>query len=284
MKTDDLKHIILKIFEGGEHHGYEVHRRLGSQGVEVEISRLYRVLNEMLKEDLLEGLWRKSQFGPKKKVYRLGKNGEKELNRMLADAIETVHIYYGKYLLGLPPEISVFDDVSRYVTDKLNERCNIVYVAPMISAMIEKSIQSLHSIAPLGKISLVKQGSAETNLSLYNLSILDGDYGDIPLKEGYADLEVIAYLPERDSIQAAMREWRRVLKESGTLAILVPTALMDMYQDPLTIGDFVEKYEKQKLKTEELVDKSTIQALLRESFNSVEEKKIVHMTILRARA
>jgi DNA-binding PadR family transcriptional regulator len=35
MKTDDLKRIILKMFKGNELYGYEIHKRLESQGVEV---------------------------------------------------------------------------------------------------------------------------------------------------------------------------------------------------------------------------------------------------------
>ena len=50
MKTDDLKRIILKMFKGSELYGYEIHKRLESQGVEAEMGRLYRVLNDMLKD------------------------------------------------------------------------------------------------------------------------------------------------------------------------------------------------------------------------------------------
>jgi DNA-binding PadR family transcriptional regulator len=282
LKTYDLERIILKMFKENELHGYEVHKRLESQGVEVEISRLYRVLNDMLKRGLLESLWQKSQIGPKRRVYRLGKKGEKELNKILEDAIETVHIFYGEYLLNLPAESSVFNRISSYVTEKLKERGNIVFFTPMYSQIIEKLLSSLRSSAPSGNIRLVKHRSVETKLQLDDLSILDGDYGDIPLKEGYADLEVIALLPKRDSLQAAMSEWCRVLNKSGRLAILIPTALLNDYEDPLTIGDFVEKYERENIREEDYADKKTTLALLRDCFDNVEEKHIVHMTVLKA--
>ncbi|MGD0804613.1 MAG: helix-turn-helix transcriptional regulator [Candidatus Bathyarchaeia archaeon] len=282
MKTDDLKRIILIMFKGNDLHGYEVHKRLESQSVEVEMSRLYRILNEMLKDGLLESLWQKSQIGPKKRVYRLGKNGEKELDNILEDAIETIHIFYSEYLLNLPPEASVFNHIGSYITEKLKNIVNIVYFTPIYSTIIEKSLLSLRSSAPLGNIHLVKPRSVETNLQLDNLSILDGEYWDIPLKEGYADLEVITYLPKSDSIQAAMREWCRVLKKSGTLAILIPTVNINNYEDPLTIGDFVEKHERENIREKEYADKKTTLALLRDCFENVEEKNIVHMTVLRA--
>jgi DNA-binding PadR family transcriptional regulator len=51
VRSKDLKRSILKILDDGESYGYEVHKKLMREGVRIEISRLYRVLNEMLKEE-----------------------------------------------------------------------------------------------------------------------------------------------------------------------------------------------------------------------------------------
>ena len=77
MKTGELKNTILKVVRSysSEIHGYEIHKLLASRKIEVELSRLYRVLNLMLKEGLLESSWEKSKFGPRKRVYRLGEKG-----------------------------------------------------------------------------------------------------------------------------------------------------------------------------------------------------------------
>jgi len=48
------------LFGNREFYGYEVHKVLVSEDVKVEISRLYRVHNEMMREVLLEGRWKKS--------------------------------------------------------------------------------------------------------------------------------------------------------------------------------------------------------------------------------
>ena len=45
-----MKKLILKLLGHKEVYGYEVHKILASEGVELEISHLYRVLNGMLKE------------------------------------------------------------------------------------------------------------------------------------------------------------------------------------------------------------------------------------------
>lgn len=279
MKTEDLKRAIMKMSKGNEFHGYEVHKRLESQGVEVEMGRLYRVLNEMLEDKLLESRWVKSQFGPKKRVYRLGKKAVSELDKILADAIETVHIFYGEYLLSLPPETSIFDRIAKHITENMKAKDNIVYVTPTYSMTLEKSLQSFRREVPSAKIYLVKPPFVEAKPHVDNLSILDGSHGNIPLKDRHADLEVIAYVPKKDTLQEAIKEWGRVLKEDGTLAILVPSALMNEFEDPLSIGDFVEKYEREELRTEEYADRETTESLLRGSFRRVEESRFVHMTV-----
>jgi hypothetical protein len=83
MRTEDFKRIILRMFKASEFHGYEVHKKLASEDVRVELSRLYGVLNEMLREGLLEVRWERSRFGPRKRMYRIGEKGKKELDKML---------------------------------------------------------------------------------------------------------------------------------------------------------------------------------------------------------
>jgi len=93
---------------------------------------------------------------------------------------------------------------------------------------------------------------------------------------------VIIDLPPRDFFETAAREWFRVLKESGTLAIMTPTILVQKYEDPLTIGNFIEKYEHETFGRGEYLDKDFVQVLLRNFFQKVEERKILHMTIFSA--
>jgi ubiquinone/menaquinone biosynthesis C-methylase UbiE len=164
----------------------------------------------------------------------------------------------------------------------MKERGNILFFTPIYAPIIEKLLTSIRRSAPLAKIHLVKHRSVDVDLQLDDLTVLDGEYWDLPLKGEYADLAMIAYMPKRDSLQGAIREWYRVLDKSGTLAILIPTALINNYEDPLTIGDFVEKYERENMTDKEYADKETTLALLRDCFDNVEEKHIVHMTIFKA--
>ena len=61
-----------------------------------------------------------------------------------------------------------------------------------------------------------------------------------------------------------------------------PTVLIHKYEDPLTIGDFIEKYEHETIEKGEQINKEFLQVLLKNFFNKVEERQIVHMTIFLA--
>jgi len=282
MRTMDLKRIILKMFGDKEFYGYEVHKKLVSEDVKVNISRLYRVLNEMLREGLLEGYWERSRFGPRKRVYQLGRKGREELNKILLDAIKTVHSFYGKYLMNLPPKVNPLDDVCNLLTDELKGQGNIGYITPKYSAMHERVIRTLHSKVPQWKLYFIKPNSVQVDLKLDNLLFLDGAYNNISLKKGYLDLLVVLGVPQKDSLATALKEWHRVLRQNGRLAILSPTILIHKYEDPLAIGDFVEKYEYETMKKGEQISKEFLQGLLKNFFNRVEERQIVHMTIFLA--
>jgi DNA-binding PadR family transcriptional regulator len=143
MRTGDFKQLILKLFGNREFYGYQVHKVLLSEGIKVGISRLYRVLNEMLKEGLLEGRWEKSRIGPRRRVYQLGVKGREELNNILLDAIRTVHGFYGGYLMSLLPKINVFDDIISLFTDGLKGYENIAYIISNYSRMNEVLISNI---------------------------------------------------------------------------------------------------------------------------------------------
>jgi PadR family transcriptional regulator PadR len=282
VRTEDLKKNILKIFRGKEFYGYEIHKKLASEGVGVEISRLYRVLNGMLRERLLESRWEKSQSGPEKRVYRLSGKGMEELDRIFSDAIEMIQVFYSEYLLSLPSKVSVFDRICRLLAEELRGQGIIAYIAPEYSAMHERMIRCLHSKVRKGRIFLVRPRSVELHLRLGNLLFLDGSYEKVPLEDGYADLIVATNIPENDLVKTALREWCRVLKKSGRLVILTPTIFVREYKDPLTISEFIEKHEHQARKPCERVDKKAFRTLLKNFFRKVGENQIVHMTIFSA--
>jgi DNA-binding PadR family transcriptional regulator len=282
VRSKDLKRSILKILDDGESYGYEVHKKLMREGVRIEISRLYRVLNEMLKENYLTGRWQKSVIGPRRRVYEIGKKGTVELNIILLEAIGTVHEYYGKYLMGLPAKINVLNRVCRLLTQGLEQAATIGYLVCEYSPIHEKMISILCDEVPKGEVYFIKPASLRIDLGIENLYSLDGTHQNIPLKNSYLDALLVIDVPSKKLLKNSVREWHRTVRRNGRLGILAPTALINKIDDPLTIGDFMEKYEHESVEENEKADRESFQTMLRESFQKVEARKIAIMTLVLA--
>jgi DNA-binding PadR family transcriptional regulator len=282
LRTEDLKKIILRMFGSREFYGYEAHKELASEKIEVGISRLYRVLTKMLRDGLLEGRWEKGQLGPRKRVYRIGEKGRKEREKILLGAIETVHGFYSEYLLTVSGKTNVLSSICKLLSSHADRKGEIAYISPKYSVMHERILRDLHSEVPEAKIYFVKPSSLAVDLNFDNLWFLDGTYDSIPLRDGYVELVIVVEVPEKDSLEKSLREWYRVIKKDGTVAIVTPTILVRKNDDPLSIGNFIEKYEHEALGKGDHMETEALKVLLQKFFKRVEEKQIVHMTIFSA--
>jgi DNA-binding PadR family transcriptional regulator len=282
MRTEDLKRKILKMFRYNEFYGYHIHNQLSKEGVEIELSRLYRVLNEMKKAGQLDARWEKSRIGPKKRMYRIGEKGKAELNDILLDAIATVHSFYGDYLLSIRSKIDVFDLILSRFNDNLNGQEKIAYLSNRFVGMDRLIINNLSQKVPNGKVHFIKPRSVDVEFSSKNLSIMDGVYNDVPLKPDYLDLLVIVSLPKKEFFDKAVKEWKRVLKSEGRIAILTPSILLQSYEDPLSIGDFVERYEHEFIEEGVHIDYKFVKNELEKYFKKIEKHENVHITTILA--
>ncbi len=109
---------------------------------------------------------------------------------------------------------------------------------------------------------------------------MDGSYDDMPFKNGFIDRLVVVDLLKRDILDKSVGEWQRVLNQKGMLAIITPTILIQRYEDPLTIGDFVEKHEHQIIEKGESVDREFLRSTLGRHFQRVVETEAVHMSTI----
>jgi DNA-binding PadR family transcriptional regulator/ribosomal protein L36 len=279
VRTKDLKRSILRVSNGEEFYGYEVHRKLMREGVRIEISRLYRVLNAMLKENYLTSGWERSAMGPRRRVYKIGRKGAAELNIILLEAIGTVHEYYGKYLMRLPAKTNALNRTCRLLTRGLERTATIGYLACDYSPIYEKVIHILCNIVPRGEVYFIKPASLGIDLRIENLSCLDGTYQNIQLKNSHLDALLVVDVPSKKFIKNSVKEWHRVIRRKGRLGIITPTALMNKIKDPLTIGDFMEKYEHEAVEEIEKADRESLETTLRESFQKIETRHVASMTL-----
>ena len=144
MRTEDLIDKILILVGNNEFYGYEIHKILESQGIKIEISRLYRLLNEMLKADLFSSRWEKSNSGPKKRVYKLDSKGLKKREEQLLEAIGIVHKFYGEYLQDLPEKLNIFDKIINYFKIQPLETKKIGLLTHSKSKIVDLLIKKIH--------------------------------------------------------------------------------------------------------------------------------------------
>ncbi|MCW4054553.1 MAG: helix-turn-helix transcriptional regulator [Candidatus Bathyarchaeota archaeon] len=280
MRTADLRILILKTVKEKEFYGYDIQKKMISEGIKIEIGRLYNVLNQMLRDGLLESRWETSAKGPKRKLYRLGIEGKKELDKILLTAIKTIHKAYGEYLLNLPPEKSVFNSISEAVVASEKSVYNLVLVVESSSPMYQRLLKSIQDRLVDLRIFIVKPKALSFKVEMDNVVNLEGNLENIPLKDNYVDLLLTTNMPRNQKMEKTTKEWRRVLKKTGTIALIAPTVLFASIQDPLTIGDFMEKWEHEIYESRKAGEGKALLECLHKNFSTVKERNIVHMKLI----
>ncbi len=280
LKTAELKFKILKIVRKADCYGYEIHKVLVSQGVKIDLGRLYKVLTEMSIDEELVYRWLKSSRGPDKRVYTLGEKGKVELGLILRKAIETIHESYVEYLLSLPTRISIFEAFAKMVAPEIQENCKFIFLSKNPSPVHESILTALYDRSRKSEYYIIYPKEVIFENKIENFVYLHGDYDNIPLREKYADLLVIEGFPEIHNLSKAVGEWYRVIKEGGRLVIIAPTAVFSALKDPLSIGDFVEKMEHSQNRRIEPGQGEALTTLLQSHFARVERKQMLQMTVV----
>ncbi|MFO7881493.1 MAG: PadR family transcriptional regulator [Kosmotogaceae bacterium] len=77
-----LKVCLLVLLNEKTSHGYSLMNRLPYFGFEpktINTSTIYRTLRSMEKDNIVKSIWKESEQGPKKRVYKITQEGKKEL-------------------------------------------------------------------------------------------------------------------------------------------------------------------------------------------------------------
>jgi DNA-binding PadR family transcriptional regulator len=258
-----------------------MHKKLEERKINIGIGRLYSILAEMKTEGFLNDRWEKSQSGPRRRVYRTAKKGVQERQRILVEAIKTVHDFYMEYILNLPPELSAFNIVLDRLAGKLPKNANMAYATTRFSGPVKKVMDGLQEKVPEGDLHAIHPRKKDVDLGMDNVTIVGGTFEDIPMKDNFLDLLVVTGSVSRDSLDACLSEWQRVVNVNGTLALVTPTILLVKPKDPLDIGDFVEEIEHPRADTEDSLDLEIITKKMKKYFGKVDVKKVVHISVFR---
>ena len=144
-----------------------------------------------------------------------------------------------------------------------------------------KIMESLQGKFPEGNLYAIHPREKNVQLGMDAVSIVDGTFEDIPMKDDYLDLLVVTGNIRSDCLDACLREWQRVLGVGGRLAIITPTALLAKYEDPLDIGEFIEQREHPRLDSENLLDFEILSNEVKKYFENVDIDKVIHITVIR---
>ncbi len=277
MRRNDAKSIILRMLKNRGMNGYEMSRQLQSKDIRTDLTSLYRILKNMEKEGYTESEWRKSSFGPKKRVYKLTEKGRGELNRMLREAIITVHDFYQEYLAQLPSQKSLLQKLSTLLSANMKVRENVLIVAPKV--FYEWMVSSIYE--RVGRVYLIKPTTMKIAHNYSNLTILEGSTDNIPLRENFADgIRVHGALGNTDN---ALRELSRVLKGDGVLAVVTPY-FSRRSEEPLTFAEFIEKVEQEISAEDKLaLDYESFKSQLTNFFHKVRTYRLGHLAIFIAK-
>jgi PadR family transcriptional regulator PadR len=282
LRTDDLKRAILLMLRNDELYGYDINRRLAQQDMSSNISRLYGILNEMQKDRLLGDRWERSKEGPRKKMYSLTEKGKEALKEILLDAISTVHLFYGDYLRSLFPRVDVFGEIMSILGNGLKDGDSMAYLSHNFSGINHVLIRKLHQSNPDGKLYLIKPSDLDLNIVMENTNVFDGIYHDLPFKDNFIDRLVVIGVPAPEMLEESAKEWGRVVKTGGRLTVLTPSILVQKNTEPMTIGDYVEKYEHQVIEKGSLIDHEVFTSSLKNHFANLIESEAIHMTFISA--
>jgi DNA-binding PadR family transcriptional regulator len=279
MRTSELRLKILQIVQRGDCYGYEIHKKLSVRGIDIDLGRLYKVLTQMLTDGLVACRWENSGKGPKKRVYKLADKGATTLNTMLREAIDIIHEHYSEYLLSLPTTTSVFEALSRIAAPDLMRQCKIGFFAQNPSPVHERIFASLRTRLPESEVYAIQPNGINLSLNIKNVVCLHGGYESIPVREKHLALLIIEGLPRSQNMLRAAEEWHRVIRENGRLLLIAPTALFSSLEDPLSIGDFIEKIEH-KSSGELSNDGEVLVSTLKSLFQKVDTRHMLQMTLL----
>jgi PadR family transcriptional regulator PadR len=280
---NELKKTILDLFRNKDMYGYEVTKILGINGEKIEAPRIYTILKELNDEGLLLDRWERSTTGPRRRIYSLSEKGREDVKEHMLEAITVVHKHYGDYLISLYPKVDVLGDILNQLLMGMEGKKNIGYFTSKNYGMTKIIISRLQRMMPEGNVFLIKPRSVEINPEIENVDILSGRYEDISLKDGFADILIIVDLPGKERIGPTIKEWHRVLSPKGSLGILIPSVLIKKREDPISLGDFVEKHEHEILGQSNYIDGEFLKKELSDYFDEVEDKTIVHMSFIAAK-
>ncbi len=258
-------------------YGYELKKIFSAQGEKVQLSYLYKTLKEMVGEGLLESHLKHGEHGPRRRQYCLTGQGKKELGKIFNEATELIHDFYEEYVSGLPPEVfsGRFHTMMEHA---FGGRESVAFV-------ISEPLTHLHRELLLGicqrsgakRTYLIKPPAIQVHEEFPNLSVLDGAFDDLPLKDKSVDGMLVVDIQDATNLRTCCTEFRRILKGGGIVCGCAPFLGLRGQNDPLDLGEFMKR-TKYTWTGKPYLEKEKIEQILNETFDYVDVAGLGFMT------
>ncbi len=277
VRKRELKRAIIRMIRTRGVHGYELRKQLAASGDDVQLSYLYKTLGEMCREGLLVGRLEAGAHGPKTRQYYLTAQGRKELGRIFGEATELVHDFYEDYVAGLPRGL-----FAERFHAMLNEVCDgresmAMIISSQLTMLHREILEGMTKRSGAKRSYLVRPADLDTHADFPHLTVLDGTFDDIPLRDGSLDSLIAVDIQDAVNLKRSCKEFRRVLQAGGIVFGCAPFMGMTGEHDPLDLGEFM-KMMKCSWSGEPYLDKEMIRRALAESFDYVDIGSMAFLT------
>ncbi len=265
------------MIRSGDVYGYEMQKILAARGEKIQLSHLYKTLKEMCDEGFLESRLQKGEHGPQTRQYRLTEKGKGELGKIFGEATELIHDFYEEYVSNLPPQ---------FFTERFQKMMRDLFSGREAAAMvISEPLTFLHRellegicVRPGAKFTyLIKPSHIKADVDMPNLTVLNGIFDDLPVKENSLDAVVVVDIQDALPLKACCREFRRVLKSGGTMFGCAPFMGLGGTSDPLDVGEFMKRV-KFSSSGKPYLDRETLKKALGETFDYVDVASMAYVT------
>jgi len=277
MRKRELKRAIVRIVWDREVYGYELRGLLAAGGTTVQLSYLYTLLKEMTQDGLLESRVASGDRGPAKRMYRLAPKGRRELGHVFGEATELIHEAYEDYVSRLPRHAFAdrFHEMMGHVYGK---RASVAFVISEPLTHLHRDLLETLCSRPTGKRTyLVKPPGMRVDIIHPGLTVLDGTFDDIPLKDASLDGMIVVDIQDAHNMKRCCAEFRRVLRDGGVMCACAPFLGLTGEGEPIELGEFMKKM-KQDLRGQPYRDKESVRKALAQHFDYVDVTGMGFMT------
>ena len=289
MKKSGIANLITRIVLHRELSGYDIYREMLAKGVQIRPNYAYMILTEMRSKGLLSARWVESQRGPRRHLYSLSEKGREEFRQMLRDSLTVMMDAYVQANLkardGADHANSIKSSFDRYGVPHPGRGDRVVIATPPFDPLIclPLGFRVMSEIFPSSSIVVVKPPGVRFYDDRPNVTFLDGQRHDMPLKDGFADYLMLEGFPREASVKDTIRECARVLKENGHFILRVPKVMTEEQTPKFTnFAEFTMKQYYDVLEQDRKLSLENLRILLSEYFEKQKEAEIRGIVIFYA--